>query len=128
MFFKELHHALPGILRCWRVVIVFLVVEEGVLCAWVEFDVVRDIVVIQYCVELLPVRRGEVPGGVRADNRTKTGNRLERTRVRAVIRGNDFKPIISAGPGDYKSAAHTETYCAKPSTINTWLFSKEGQG
>ena len=55
MFFKELHHTLPGILRGRGIVVAALIVKERVPGAWVEFDVVRDLVVIQYCVELLPM-------------------------------------------------------------------------
>ena len=55
MFFKELHHTLPGILRGRCIVVATLIVKERVPGAWIEFDVVRDLVVIQFCVELLPM-------------------------------------------------------------------------
>ena len=55
MFFKELHHTLPGILRGRCIVVAALIVKERMPGAWIEFDIVRDIVVIQFCVELLPM-------------------------------------------------------------------------
>src|SRR5258706_6155976 len=99
MFFEEGHDTLPGVLGCYGVVVADLVVEDRVLGAGVDFDVVGDVVLVQKGVEFLALGRGEVFAGVRADDRAYTGHGCEGAWVRTVEGGDGLEAIIVTGPG-----------------------------
>ena len=120
--------AIPGVVGGCGVVVAAFVVEEGVFGAGVYFDVVGDVVVVQFDVEFLAVGGGEVFVGVGADDGAHAGDGFDGAGVHAVEWGNGFEAVVGAGPGDGEAAAQAEADGSQALAVNAGLFGEVGQG
>src|SRR5581483_4938193 len=128
MFLKKCHDPLPGVLRCRLVVITPLIVEERVLRARIDFDIVRDVIAIQFYIKLLSLCCRKIFVRIGANDGAEAGDSLQWTRIRAIVRSNGLEPIVGAGPGDGESAAHTEADGSQFFRVHAGLLRQECQG
>lgn len=128
LFLKVAEDALPRILSGSGIVTGPLIIEKRMLRMGVDLDVVWHMIFVKRDIKPSPLLRCEILFGIRADDRAGARHCRKRARVARVKRSDHFEPVIGTGPGDGKTAAHTEADSADAIAINARLLREIGQG